>query len=596
VSLTKCTIVLKPGTQFEERFKAAATKEPREAVCIRAVLAAVSRSLQRGARSETTLDESGLDGVKEDLDIGNMHKAVKVEGPLRDVAVLVVIDEVGESTAFCHGVCRGRLDLYKALLNYFGAVQVALCGTGAWQLGASASPGTDPDSYALTDLSMVDPAFVTKLADCFHSNYDDDRADPLFMMMATNARVFSLFLEALDTQCPEPGDAAPEDPRVLRSLTAAANWALGKYLQSNGLCRKTNNQVRMVARQALAAVMLQRHDIAADKDVRGLLTSQSYRAQEIELFKEQHKSHPAVAKMSASLPDVFIVLDIVPALLLLIFSTFGGVEMDVVRSPEVLERFSALYLHARLDALFYCAKAKLILPDELVPTLLAPFRQSGTLKPDKDTPLIRHGTTQKPLLHLEQPFPATRGGLRPLLSLASSEKYAQVVVNGPRAPFADAWLSMPLEAEGQHLFLAVQAKHVGVRMASACAARCDVAAECVTAGLLSERMRLSAAAATGTKRQRKVCAETLKKWTRSHWAWAALCGGKANLIVYLVFITNGTFESAALEDMKNRADVCFFGKDNADALVPFARALPLLRAPRTNAALNSDDGATAAAK
>jgi len=114
---------------------------------------------------------------------------------------------------------------------------------------------------------------------------------------------------------------------------------------------------------------------------------------------------------------------------------------------------------------------------------------------------------------------------------------------------------------------------------------CVVAAECVTAGFPSERKRLSDAA--GTEPQQKDCAERLKKWTRSHLAWEALCGGKAAPTVYLAFMTNGTFGAAVREAARARPDVCLFDKDNAEALVLFAHALPLLRAPCGS---DGDDG------
>jgi len=64
--------------------------------------------------------------------------------------------------------------------------------------------------------------------------------------------------------------------------------------------------------------------------------------------------------------------------------------------------------------------------------------------------------------------------------------------------------------------------------------------------------------------------------------------------VYLVFVTNGTFEAAAQNEMNARSEVCFFDRHNVEALVPFAGALPLLRASAENGALNDDDDAAAA--
>ena len=108
---------------------------------------------------------------------------------------------------------------------------------------------------------------------------------------------------------------------------------------------------------------------------------------------------------------------------------------------------------------------------------------------------------------------------------------------------------------------------------------CVVAAECVTAGFPSERKRLSDAA--GTEPQQKDCAERLKKWTRSHLAWEALCGGKAAPTVYLAFMTNGTFGAAVREAARARPDVCPLRRDVAPvASHVLAAATVPFRAPR----------------
>jgi len=622
----RCTIVLTPGKDFNDAFKAAVMvestkqnmqreegdtdidkhKQARNAVCVRTVVAAVSRALRLGdAKQSQTLDASSVDEAMENGQIQQMDRAVQDDGPLRDVAVLVVIDEVGESTQLCHGVCAGRKALFEKLLTYFGAVQVVLCGTGAWQLGTPVAPGTEPDSYTLTDLSAMDGGFVTKLADCFPSHNDVDRGDPLYRMMATNARAFYCFLEALEEQCPPRGDAARDDPRTLRSLPAAANRALGRYLKFSGLRGKPDKYVRRVAQQALAAVMLQKHEVAADANVRGLLTSQSYDAKTFDGFLKEHPFHPAAAKIKELKPPLpgqpdtrcFVVLDIVPALLLLICSAFGGVDVDVVRSPDALERFGALYLHARMEALLYCAETestggdgrKLIEPAEFVSALLAPF-QSGGLNTGTMNARIPDGMILKQMVLLEQPFPPTRGDFQPPSTLELGKLCAQVVVNGPRAPFADAWLSLPL-ADGRRLFLAVQAKHVSKDPGKA---KCSVADECVTAGLLSDLTRLSKPPPNETEREGKRRTDAYQKVQRSHSAWTRLCGDTEAPIVYLVFVTNGTFEAAAQNEMNARSEVCFFDRHNVEALVPFAGALPLLRASAENGALNDDDDAAAA--
>jgi len=321
--------------------------------------------------------------------------------------------------------------------------------------------------------------------------------------------------------------------------------------------------------------MLQKHNIAVGSTVRGLLSSRTYRGAEIDAFllKPEHKQHPATATMmQLTRPQqnerdtrTFTVLDIVPALLLLVLSAVGGVDMDVVRTPDALERFCALYLYARLDALLFCVEKRRIKQSEFLPTLLAPFK-CGV---DFTTLPVAPGLKLAPLVQLSRPFPPTNTRpdltLSPPRQLARSKTHAEVVVNGSRAPFADAWLSLPL-ADGRRFFLAMQAKHVS--NATGIAKVASVKDECIKVGV---------------DWSTDLDANALEKRARADAAWWALRhADEQTYFVCLSFLTNGTFDAMAQEAMEKQEDVCRFDRTNMKALVPFTDALTLLHAPDEN--------------
>jgi len=291
------------------------------------------------------------------------------------------------------------------------------------------------------------------------------------------------------------------------------------------------------------------------------LTSQLYKgAQAIADFAKEHAQHPAAAKVPHLLGSarpcgeepILIVLDVVPALLLLMLSAFGGVDTDVVRSRDALERFGALYLHARVDAPLYCAKVRLIEADTFMPKLLAPFNACGLKEDAANGAVAAPGLTLAPLVHLWRPFPSTNRSpvSRPLVP-TGSDAQAQVVVNGPRAPFADAWLSLPL-GNGKRLFLAMRAGHVANATGNA---QVCVEGECGKVGFSSEEKRLSNLIPS-TQEENDAKADALNAVRCSRSAWELLCDGGGESVVRLAFLTNGKFTDTAVGEMSGCDGVC----------------------------------------
>jgi len=101
----QCTIVLVTGDEFNQEFRAAAEtadEAARNKLCIRTVVAAVSRAMQSDAATENQTLYVFSDAVMFEKAISWLdlavegNEAVKKKGPFR-ASVLIVIDEIGEA-------------------------------------------------------------------------------------------------------------------------------------------------------------------------------------------------------------------------------------------------------------------------------------------------------------------------------------------------------------------------------------------------------------------------------------------------------------------------------------------------------------------